>query len=96
MRLIDADEIATIENLSQYRELELSLGTIQTVRDILNDAATIEAEPVRHGKWIGKRKTGLYDDWYCSNCNTFADVCNKKRLGKFCPNCGAKMDGDKE
>ena len=46
MRLIDADQAASIENLDQYSDLAAALGDMQTVRDILLDAPTIDAEPV--------------------------------------------------
>lgn len=46
MRLIDADQAASIENLDQYSDLAAALGDVQTVRDILLDAPTIDAVPV--------------------------------------------------
>lgn len=46
MRLIDADQASSIENLDQYSDLAAVLGDVQTVRDILSDAPTIDAVPV--------------------------------------------------
>lgn len=52
----------------------------------------LEAEPVRHGTWIEKRKKtlfeGLYEVSYDCSC------CGNKVYGKYnyCSNCGAKMD----
>ena len=46
MRLVDADRAASIENLDQYSDLAAALGDVQTVRDILSDAPTIDAVPV--------------------------------------------------
>ena len=46
MKLIDADRAASIENLDQYSDLAAALGDVQTVRDILSDAPTIDAVPV--------------------------------------------------
>ena len=46
MRLIDADQASSIENLDQYSDLAAALGDVQTVRDILADAPTISAVPV--------------------------------------------------
>lgn len=46
MRLIDADQASSIENLDQYSDLAAVLGDVQTVRDILADAPTIDAVPV--------------------------------------------------
>lgn len=64
----------------------------------LDDAPTVDAVPVRHGRWIpkfnGKFKGGAY--WYeCSECRH--TVPGGLQSGKiFCENCGADMrkDGD--
>lgn len=52
----------------------------------LEDAPTIEAEPVRHGhwEWTDDPRTG---DFVCSNCLDHNIV-----RSRYCPNCGAKMD----
>jgi rubredoxin len=54
------------------------------------DAQTIEAEPVRHGRWV---KTE--DVYRCTNCGTTNHV--KEVMGKpdynYCPECGADMRG---
>lgn len=64
----------------------------------IDDAPTIEAEPVRHGYWI-EMERGHY--FKCSNCRNPIPykfgwkLCNgitNKRNYNFCPNCGAKMD----
>lgn len=55
----------------------------------MEQTPTIEAEPVRHGKWvmIGADKRGRGGIHKCTACNnTYPYTC------KFCPNCGAKMD----
>ena len=47
-----------------------------------------DVEPVRHGKWIPyNAKKCLYT---CSECNALP-----KDKTKYCPNCGARMDGGK-
>ena len=67
---------------------------------ILNQFPVADVAPVRHGIWIS-----LTD---CSNAGVYCSVCHKKvykedyaicnRKNKFrsdyCPNCGAKMDGE--
>ena len=53
---------------------------------------TVDAEPVRHGKWIyhvDSESTG--DTWICSKCNG-EEFCKTK----FCPHCGARMDAERE
>ena len=69
-----------------------------------NDIArfiTIEAEPVRHGRWVrlsyGCYADGypVYDEWECSECHFVCEGEGEPNLN-YCPNCGAKMDGGKE
>ena len=48
--------------------------------DYIMDAPTIEAEPVKHGRWeFGG---------FCSECG----ISNEELRTDYCPNCGAKMD----
>lgn len=54
------------------------------IRCRIENAPTIEAEPVRHGLWDYDDVTDLS---YCSECGTGM---NGEFL--FCPFCGAKMD----
>lgn len=52
----------------------------------IEDAPSIDAVPVRHGRWTFP--------WTSPECS----VCRKtqKWTSKYCPNCGAKMDGGAE
>ena len=64
--------------------------------DLLEKAPTIEAEPVKHGRW-----EKYYHSYFgqhqcvCSECKD--DSYWKKYycygVESYCPNCGAKMDG---
>ena len=57
----------------------------------LRDTPTIqiEAEPVRHGRWLDGTSRGSYSI-YCSYCGSHKEtICPSD----YCPNCGAKMDG---
>ena len=59
---------------------------------VIRGAPTIEAEPVRHGRWI-ERKSFHAEGGVSARCS----VCRKdiQYLGQplcYCPNCGAKMD----
>lgn len=55
--------------------------------DMLKEAPVIEAEPVRHGKWLYVG-CGKPDAWDCSECSV---IVAKQHF--YCPRCGAKMDG---
>lgn len=43
---------------------------------------------VKHGKW--KQAYNSFPKYVCTNCN---HLFNNKSF-KYCPNCGAKMDGE--
>lgn len=51
-----------------------------------------DVAPVRHGRWALNKK---YGDYECSECGQgdvkAMDFTNLKM--RYCPNCGAKMDG---
>ena len=56
MRLIDAENLAEVLNryLAQLRNSGISVGLrmgINTCLTFINNASTIEAEPVKHGRW---------------------------------------------
>lgn len=58
----------------------------------IEQAPTIETEPVRHGRW-GELDYDFNEDKYtrpCSNCG----YKSMEYLKHYCPNCGCKMDGD--
>ena len=98
MRPIDTDAIKLSEGFFE------KVDNVPKFYDWLNSLPTIDAEPVRHGRWI--IKSNPENGWYkitCSECGedeTSVAPCigfmpNVKVLWDFCPNCGAKMeDGD--
>ena len=57
---------------------------------------TIEASPVKHGRWIRHGKPEDYF-WNCSECKNWI-IYAEHDLHKhhFCGNCGCRMDGDSE
>ena len=77
MRLIDADVLT--EQMKRRKEF---VGRASDPVCLVEDAPTIEAEPVRHGHWI--ENFGTYK---CSECGEIS-CCR----GNYCPDCGAKMD----
>lgn len=64
----------------------------------LKTSPTIEAEPVRHGRWVmtlytttSKRGRVVSNKKVaCSECG----YSNGRKRNNYCPNCGARMDGD--
>ena len=55
----------------------------------------LQAEPVKHGKWNYYHYKDI-NDVYVGVCE--CTVCKQREYSehKYCPNCGAKMRGDKE
>lgn len=91
MRPIDADALMIELNNTKY-----AWQDYDAVEDALRNIPTIEAEPVRHGRWIEPSR--LYygaKQYECSLC--YSDTFWKKHsiTEKYphCPNCGCRMDG---
>lgn len=68
------------------------------VSAISDKIPAVDAEPVRHGKWL--KASGMLPPEYhekepCSVCGNFAlhDRFGRIQLSSYCPNCGAKMEG---
>ena len=96
MRLIDAEKLAEVLNryLAQLRNSGISVGLrmgINTCLTFLNNANTIEAEPVKHGRWVEKEKYTFGIMYDCSLCEN--RILDNGHQWNYCPNCGAKMDG---
>ena len=52
---------------------------------------------VVHGRWAGYHEADIGYDEYgvrCSNCNFEVEDNEVDFIMNYCPNCGAKMDGD--
>ena len=74
------------------------------VADICNtitDFATFaDVQPVKHGKWESSQRTIETGTVYCSNCAIEYYISDLRTVGDcngivhYCPNCGARMDGD--
>ena len=66
--------------------------TGKCVQDMLDKVQAADVVEVKHGRWLYKRCV-VFDctkDLYrCSECNTSWDA-----KSHYCPNCGAKMDGE--
>ena len=104
MRLIDAEKLAEVLNRYlaaphvQLRNSGISVGLrmgIKTCLTFLNNANTIEAEPVRHGRWILERKPdGKPYCFHCSVCDDDFHYIGITVAYDYCPNCGAKMESE--
>lgn len=98
IRREDAYKIAkkVVEAISdkQYSKCLLAYD----IMDWIDDIPAVDAVVVRHGRWIQKEDK----DWagggktMCSRCKygySWKMYFEPERF-KYCPNCGAKMDGE--
>lgn len=107
MRLIDADAlIEAIDEISWYsfyngnfvNGAECDEKALYKAIDIfatVDNAPTIEAEPVKHGRWVKKwHDNSLIGHEYeeCPDCGCIISDTEKFWDCNYCPNCGAKMD----
>ena len=51
-----------------------------------------DVAPVRHGRWVEKEKYTFGIMYDCSLCEN--RILDNGHSWNYCPNCGAKMDGD--
>ena len=97
MRLINVDDFWRI---LLGATAERDVFDLVEIDDMLTETPTIEAEPVRHGRW-GPHP--LDKDWdTCSSCGfgtkrrEHSDTVGDKFFIEFsysyCPRCGARMD----
>ncbi len=95
-RLIDANE--PINAFKRYaKNHPNATWNAFGIEEVLNSAQTVDAVEVVHGRWIFEEAlTEGRANYKCSACDyddTF--YCNLiDTFYKYCPNCGAKMDGD--
>ena len=93
MRLIDADAFKA-EGRELYRCAGWDLRDVHysqmDVECNIDYMPTIDAEPVKHGRWIKNPPTEAWE-YHCSLCGTQEDY-----KENYCRNCGARMDGGED
>ena len=93
MRLIDAD--ALVKDLCENYIFTGFTELLHDIASAINAQPTMDAVPVRHGKWI-HRGCGVFTCDKCSRdigLNVYTTEKASERF-KYCPNCGARMDAD--
>ena len=95
MRPIDADKLKEVFAVPSYEAFGVT-----TICSIIDDAPTVDAEPVRHGKSIIKKVDAIFSVFTCSECGKCVKAVNgyygepTKDIANYYPycHCGAKMD----
>lgn len=102
MRLIDADAIKYCMDDSPLEDFDWDY----VCRWHIDSMPTIDAESVRHGRWIerevfetdGSADIGEWQSARCSVCGRYHTTPYSYYFTEyeFCPHCGSKMDGGAE
>ena len=67
------------------------------IKTVLKQTKTVDAVPVVHGRW--EKKTADWVYYYaCSECGepVPSGQWGNDFFSNYCPNCGAKMDGERK
>lgn len=95
-----------IDAVTAAETIEIEMGIpLSDLVDCFACMPTADVEPVKHGHWIYNQNGhdwGL-GAWECSLCHSVNNnlTCDRRFSpyvyvgSKYCPNCGAKMDGGK-
>lgn len=87
-RLIDADELTMAVFKKAIDDVFMGGNTDmhKLLISIVAHQPTIDAMPVRHGRWLYSCVYGKVE-WVCNQCEQDANT-----KTKYCPHCGARMD----
>ena len=97
-RYIDADKLTDRAYQLNF-DKEISERELAIVNRLIAESPTEDVAPVVHAKWVAENNpdyspfdpTMDSEVYFCSNCY------NKQyKMSKYCSNCGAKIDLDKE
>jgi len=88
------DRVALIEDIKRKQSSGFPANENLPLYAIscLNHAPVVDAVEVRHGEWIDTSAINGYGQCVCE-----CSICGKHEVAtrdkKYCPNCGALMDG---
>ena len=86
------DEVADFQRCSNDVKTIYAVEGLYEATEIIAEAPTVDAVEVVHGRWgeyEAFKGAASFNGYPCSACG--------KRVStktNYCPNCGAKMDGD--
>lgn len=103
MRPIDADELKkTLKGMLFHGQLHHHFdaekcaynGALHDAIERIRNAPTVDAVPVVHARWIDSRQRVSF--YMCSACKSGVKEHQPfySNVWKYCPNCGARMDGE--
>lgn len=85
--LLDSYDVCKV---TEYDESGCGVTYMAVSVDAIKNAPAVDAEPVRHGRWENAKAP------FHKKCSYCKSILHMPRERNYCPDCGAKMDGDKE
>ena len=68
------------------------LTAIRSCIELVDIVPAADVVPAVHGRWVKRANTK--GQVYCSGCATLEEITDNNFKSTYCPNCGARMDGD--
>ena len=82
--------------MAEYIEREAAIESLHVAWDsainALRNVPSADFAPVVHGRWIEQEKYTFGTMYDCSICGD--RILDSGHSWNYCPNCGARMDGD--
>lgn len=91
------DAIEWFQGMLDHDGSDYDIGVGGCIAAVKRRIPSADVAPVRHGRWV---KHGTRDRMTCSCCGDYWEMGlewtsdNFKGWFKFCPYCGARMDGE--
>lgn len=63
------------------------ISALSTVEGMIASLPVADVEPVKHGQWV-------YSEFDIPHCSECGNEIMPHLISIYCPNCGAKMDGE--
>lgn len=91
---IERERLLRRFNIDDMMNVNGTLISLEDARNTISNFTAADVAPVMHGKWIIPTKIGhrSFNIPHCSVCNGIP--CGVDKNTNYCPNCGAKMDGN--
>lgn len=80
--------VPNVRKVVEYDETGEYITYFAVPEDAIKDAPAVDAEPVRHSKWV--EDPDRRNHWHCRECGL--TVGRFHSTYGYCYNCGAKMD----
>ena len=96
MDYISRDELLALYTLNDPVLNEACHVPLPVIRQNIMDMPAADVAPVRHGRWIDAESDDGCTVWHCSKCSyPIKTICGYP-IYKYCPMCGALMDGKED